>query len=221
MIVLDNVWKRYRTDHGVGKWVLRDVNLSIPKRTNVGLIGRNGAGKSTLLRLIGGSDSPTTGRVSRQCRTSWPLGLAGGLQGSMSGRQNCKFVCRLHGYEHSVRDILAFIKDFSELGDAFDEPIKTYSSGMQARLKFALSLAFDFEVYLVDELTAVGDTAFRSKSLSAFKNLIGRAGLIMVSHDEKSLKEYCNSGILLTEGAAHWYDKIDEAFLAYKRSISS
>ena len=218
MIALHDVHKRYRTEHGVGKWVLRGITLNIPSQCNVGLIGQNGAGKSTLLRLIGGIDQPTRGRIERRCRTSWPLGLAGGLQGSLTGRQNAKFVCRLHGADDEIPEKLAFIEDFAELGDAFDEPIKTYSSGMQARLKFALSLAFEFECYLVDELTAVGDAAFRVKSRDAFKKLAGTSSLIMVSHDEKTLKDYCQAGIWLQDGLAHWYDKIDEALAAYRES---
>lgn len=218
MIVLNDVYKRYRTERGPGKWVLQEVSITIPSRCNVGLVGRNGAGKSTLLRLIGGIDQPTRGSVERRCRTSWPLGQAGGLQGSLTGRQNAKFVCRMLDHEAGMADKLAFIKDFSELGEAFENPIKTYSSGMQARLKFALSLAFDFDVYLVDELTAVGDAAFKGKSRKAFADLADHAGLIMVSHDEKTLKDFCQSGIWLHEGRIHWFDRIDDAIASYRKS---
>ena len=174
-----------------------------------------------MLRLIGGIDQPTKGRIKRHCRVSWPLGLAGGLQGSLTGRQNAKFVCRLHGHEDSLNDKLAFILDFSELGDAFYEPVKTYSSGMQARLKFALSLAFDFDIYLVDELTAVGDAAFKKKSRQAFQKLADHAGLVMVTHDEKSLREFCQAGIWLHNGSAYWFDRIDDAIHSYKESMAS
>lgn len=221
MIVLKDVAKRYRSAAGPGKWVLEDVTLTIPSRSTVGLVGRNGAGKSTLLRLIGGIDQPTRGSVERRCRVSWPLGFVGGLQGSLTGRQNVKFVCRLHGYEEHLAEQMEFVREFSELGESFDEPIKTYSSGMSARLKFALSLVFDFEVYLVDELTAVGDAAFRGKSRAAFQELADHAGLIMVSHDERSLKEFCSAGIWLHEGRAYWFDRIDEALACYKESISA
>jgi capsular polysaccharide transport system ATP-binding protein len=219
MILLEDVYKRYRTPNGVGKWVLSGISLTIPKNCNVGLIGANGAGKSTLLRLIGGIDEPSKGRVDRQCRVSWPLGLSSGQKGTMTGRQNAKFLCRLYGRDEEMSDRLAFIQDFCELGDAFDEPVKTYSKGMRARLNFALSLAFDFEVYLVDELTSVGDTAFRKKAQKAFKNLAGHAGLIMVSHNEKTIKKFCSAGIWLHNGKTQWFDDVNEALRSYEESI--
>ncbi|TAL48527.1 MAG: ABC transporter ATP-binding protein [Methylovulum sp.] len=220
MILVDNIHKRYKTNHGPGKWVLQGVSFVIPPNVSVGLVGRNGAGKSTLLRLIGGTDQPTKGHVERRCRVSWPMGFGGGLQGSLTGRQNAKFVCRIHGHEDDIEDRLAYIQDFAEIGDAFDEPIKTYSSGMKSRLQFGLSLAFDFDVYISDEVTATGDAAFKNKASTAFKNLADHASLIMVSHGENTLKEFCSSGIFLDNGKAHWFDDIDDALKAYKESRS-
>lgn len=219
MIVVDNVHKRYRTDHGPGKWVLKGVNFTIPPKLSVGLIGANGAGKSTLLRIIAGVDQPTKGHVERHCRVSWPMGFGGGLQGSLTGRQNAKFVCRIHGHEDNLLDRLAFIQDFAQIGEAFDEPVKTYSSGMRSRLQFALSLAFDFDVYISDEVTATGDAAFRKKAVAAFKNLADHASLIMVSHGEGTLKQFCQAGIWINDGQAHWFDQIDGALAAYKDSL--
>jgi capsular polysaccharide transport system ATP-binding protein len=221
MIVVNDVYKRYRTDHGPGKWVLEGVNLRIPPRVNVGLVGRNGAGKSTLLRLIGGNDSPTRGTVERHCRVSWPMGFAGGLQGSLTGRQNARFICRIHGNESDLAERIAQIEEFCEIGDAFDEPVKTYSSGMRSRLQFGMSLAFDFDVYISDEVTSTGDAAFRDKAFAAFKKLADRAGLIMVSHGEGILKQFCKSGIFLHEGRAHWFDDISDALKAYKASLAT
>ena len=219
MIIVDDVYKRYQCDHGIGKWVLQGVTFTIPPKTNVGLIGRNGAGKSTLLNLIGGIDSPTRGRVERRCRVSWPMGFGGGLQGSLTGRQNAKFVCRIHGHESDLPDRLREIEDFADLGEEFDEPVKTYSSGMRSRLQFALSLAFDFDVYISDEVTATGDAAFKQKASDAFKRLTNRAGLIMVSHGEGVLKEFCQAGIWLHERQAYWFDNIAEALLEYRKSL--
>ncbi len=218
MIVVDNLYKRYKTERGVGRWVLQGVNLTIPARTNVGLIGGNGAGKSTLLRIIGGVDRPNKGSVQRHCRLSWPMGQ-GGLEPMLSGRQNAKFVCRLHGHTDDLEDRLRFIQDFSELGSYFDEQVTTYSSGMRSRLQFAMSMAFDFDIYISDEVTSAGDAGFRKKASDAFKTMTNRAGLIMVAHDEGSLKQFCQSGIFLYQGQAHWFDDISDAFKAYKETL--
>jgi capsular polysaccharide transport system ATP-binding protein len=220
MIFIRDVYKRYKTKHGPGKWVLQGVTLTIPPKVNVGLFGANGAGKSTLLRIIGGIDHPNKGIVERRCRLSWPVGQ-GGLEPTLTGRQNAKFVCRVHGHQDTLAERLAFVKDFSELGDAFDEPVSTYSAGMRSRLQFALSLAFDFDVYISDEVTAAGDAAFRKKAAAAFKNMANRAGLIMVAHDEGTLKQFCQAGILLHSGTATWFDDIGEALKAYKQMMKT
>lgn len=219
MIIVDDVYKRYQTIHGPGRWILKGVTFSIPPKLSVGLIGSNGAGKSTLLRIIGGVDQPNKGSVERQCRVSWPMGFGGGLQGSLTGRQNAKFVCRIHGHEDDIAERLAYIEDFAEIGEAFDEPVLTYSSGMRSRLQFALSLAFDFDVYISDEVTAAGDIAFRNKAFSAFKKLADHASIIMVSHGESTLRQFCSAGIWIHEGKAHWFDQIDDALKAYKSSL--
>lgn len=218
MIVVEDVHKRYQTDHGPGKWVLQGVSFTIPPKLSVGLVGCNGAGKSTLLRLIGGIDTPNRGRIERHCRVSWPMGFGGGLQGSLTGRQNAKFVCRIHGHQDDIPNRLAYIEEFAELGDAFDEPVKTYSSGMRSRLQFGLSLAFDFDVYISDEVTAAGDNAFREKAATAFKKLADHASIIMVSHGEGTLRQFCTAGIWLNEGKAHWFDDINDALREYKKS---
>ena len=218
MIVVEDVHKRYMTRHGAGDWVLRGVTLRIPSRRSVGLIGANGAGKSTLLRIIGGADYPTRGRVERRCRVSWPM-AGGGLEGTLTGRQNAKFVCRIHGHHDDLTERLKRIQDFAELGAAFEQPLYTYSSGMRSRLQFALSLAFDFDVYISDEVTATGDAAFKQKAKNAFKKMAGRASIIMTSHDEKTLKEFCQSGIWISGGKAQWFDHIHDALRAYKESI--
>lgn len=221
MIEVIDIHKRYHTDHGMGPWVLRGVNLTIPSGTSVGLVGANGAGKSTLLRIIGGVDYPSQGMVRRHCKVSWPMGFGGGLQGSMTGRQNAKFVARIHGLEHEIPRILQQVQDFAEIGAAFDQPIKTYSSGMKSRLQFGLSLAFDFDVYISDEVTAAGDRSFQAKAAKAFKDKVGTASIIMVSHSDKTLKEFCKAGVWLHQGQAHWFDHIDDALRAYHGSTSS
>jgi capsular polysaccharide transport system ATP-binding protein len=220
MIVVNNVHKRYFTPNGVGKWVLKGITFTIPPKVSVGLVGSNGAGKSTLLRIIGGVDEATKGTIERYARISWPMGLGGGLQTSLTGRQNAKFVCRIHGHESDMLDRIADIQAFAEIGDAFDEPVRNYSSGMKSRLQFALSMAFDFDVYLSDEITAVGDASFKKKAASAFHAKADHSSVIMVSHDEGTLKRFCRAGIWLHEGTAQWFDDIADALKAYRSAIS-
>ena len=219
MIEVTNLWKRYHNHHG-SDWVLKDINLSFPRGVSVGLVGPNGAGKSTLLRLIAGMDTPERGKVTRGCRVSWPIGLSGGMHNQMTGRQNAKFVARVFGSNpKEMKRVIDFVQDFAEIGDAFDEPVRTYSSGMRSRLSFGISLAFDFDMYISDEATAVGDRAFKEKASQAFKDKVGQAGLIIVSHSEGILKDLCEAGVWLNKGEAHWFDDVNEAIAAYHNSI--
>lgn len=220
MIEVKSLYKRYQTLHGPGPWVLHNVNFSIPPKVSVGIIGSNGAGKSTLLRLIGGTDSPNRGYVKRQCRVSWPMGLGSGLKGSLTGRQNSVFVCRIHGLtEKETSHAIEFIEDFAEIGKSFDEPIHSYSSGMKSRLQFGMSLAFDFDVYISDEVTSTGDAAFNKKARLAFQNLADRSSLIMASHSDATLKQFCKAGIFVYQSKVHWFDEIDDAIKAYKKTF--
>jgi capsular polysaccharide transport system ATP-binding protein len=219
MIEVRNLYKRYHGPFG-GDWVLKDVNFVIPQGVSVGLIGRNGAGKSTLLKLLARMDTPDKGDIITNSKISWPIGLKGGFQGSMTGRQNVKFVARIHGGEGRMQQIIDYVQEFAEIGRAFDQPMKTYSSGMRSRLAFGLSLAFDFDVYISDEATAVGDTAFKKKAKKAFRDRIGRSSLIMVSHSVGILQDLCEAGIWLHEGKAIWFDKLADAIEAYNESIS-
>ena len=218
MIIVKDVYKRYTTRNGVSDWVLKGINLVIPKNRSVGIVGGNGAGKSTLLSIICGADYATYGTVERHCRVSWPMG-SGGVEATMTGRQNAKFICRVHGFENDIPERIRRIEEFADIGSAFDRPVYTYSSGMKSRLQFALSLAFDFDVYVSDEVTAAGDAAFRKKAADAFKALVGRSSIIMVAHNDATLKTFCESGICLYKGQATWYDKIDDALDAYKETI--
>ncbi|WP_457560614.1 ABC transporter ATP-binding protein [Caminibacter sp.] len=216
MIVLDNVTKYYKTNDGK-KYVLKNVNLTIPEGVNVGILGVNGAGKSTFLRILGKIDFPNSGKVISDKTFSWPMGLAGGFQGSMTGKQNVKFVCRVHGLdEKEINEVVKFVKDFSEIGDYFDMPIKTYSSGMRSRLSFGLSLAFDFDYLLIDETLSVGDMRFKEKSKKALMEKIEKSNVLMVSHSMKDLKEICDMGIVLNNGEIETYEKIDDAIKRYE-----
>ncbi|MGP9675256.1 MULTISPECIES: ABC transporter ATP-binding protein [unclassified Halomonas] len=221
MIEVKNLYKRYHNHHG-SDWVLKDINITIPTGVSVGLIGANGAGKSTLLRLIAGMDTPERGEVIRHSRVSWPVGLSGGMQNNMTGRQNAKFVARVQGSSpKEVQRVIQFVEDFAEIGPAFDEPIRTYSSGMKSRISFGLSLAFDFDVYISDEATAVGDRAFKAKAKALFESKVGKASLIMVSHSEGILKDLCEAGLYLKDGESFWYDDIKDAISAYHKDTDA
>lgn len=217
-IVVRNMWKKYHGPFG-GDWVLKDINFTIPHGVSVGLIGKNGAGKSTLLKLLGGMDAPDKGEIQTNCRVSWPIGLKGGFQGSMSGRQNVKFVARIMGGGNEIDEIVGKVREFAEIGTAFDQPISTYSSGMKSRIGFGLSLAFDFDVYLSDEATSVGDVSFKEKAKKAFRDRVGKSSIIMVSHSLGILRDMCQSGIWLHNGQAIWFDDLEDAIEQYYKSI--
>jgi len=215
MIELKNVTKYFRTPHGK-KYLLKDVSFSIPAGVNVGIFGRNGAGKSTLMRMLGRIEFPNSGKIVSDKSFSWPMGLSGGFQGDMTGRANVKFVCRIYGKDRDAIDkALEFVKDFSELGDYFDMPIKTYSSGMKSRLSFGLSLAFDFDYLLIDETLSVGDKRFKKKSKDALMKKIERCNVLLVSHDMGTLKEICDVGIVLNNAKLHYCDNIKDAVTMY------
>jgi capsular polysaccharide transport system ATP-binding protein len=149
------------------------------------------------------------------------MGLVGGLHLDLSGRQNAKFVCRVLGHEQDIEEKIAYIEDFTEIGIAFDEPVQTYSSGMRSRLRFGISLAFDFDVYISDEVTSAGDRAFQAKASAAFRGLAEKRGLIMVSHSEETLRDFCQAGVWLHEGKAYWFDEIEDALQNYRESIKA
>ncbi len=217
MIQLENLTKYYPTKDG-RRYVFRNVNYALPETGNIGVLGYNGAGKSTLMRLIGGTDFANSGRVKTDCRISWPIGLSSGFQGSLTGRENVKFVSRVYGDDAATRlERLEYVADFAEIGDYFDMPVNTYSSGMRSRLSFGLSMAFDFDVYLVDEVIAVGDKQFKEKSQAAFRQKQEKARLITVSHDLSLLKSLCNVGIVLNQGEFQSFDNIEDAISAYQQ----
>lgn len=218
MIVLDGVSKWYPTWQG-RHYVLREVSVSFPPAVHLALLGRNGAGKSTLLRLIGGIDFPNLGTISAAGSISWPIGLTGGFQGSLTGRENTRFVCQINGVvdPEEMREKLAFIIDFADLGDYFDMPVKTYSSGMRARLGFAVSMAFEFDYYLIDEITAVGDQDFRRKCATELRERHGRSSFIIASHNVHLIKEHCDIGVIVADGTVAVYPDIDEAIHAYQQ----
>lgn len=217
MIKIINLTKSYRTPAG-RHYVFKDMNVELPTGKSVALIGRNGAGKSTLLRIIGGIDRPDSGCIITNKTISWPVGLAGGFQGSLTGRENVKFVARLYSKKEELLEKVSFVEDFAELGKYFDMPIKTYSSGMKSRLGFGLSMAFDFDYYLVDEVTAVGDARFKQKCSDLFQSMKKRSNILMVSHGLNSLREHCDVGLYLGKNEIVYSDDIDELIDLYKKN---
>lgn len=215
MIELRNVTKYYPVQNGV-RFVLNDVSFTIPTRANVAVLGPNGAGKSTFLRLIGGSESANSGTILTDSEISWPLGLASGFQGSLTARQNLLFVCRINGLDRpDTRQVIRQVAEFTEIGEYFDMPVNTYSSGMRARLGFGLSMAFRFDVYLIDELTSVGDVNFKQKAKAAFKEICKDASLIYVSHNLNVLRDACQSALFLRDGRVDFYPDIEDGITAY------
>ncbi len=215
MIELRNVTKYFKTEEGK-KYILDDVTLTLPDG-NIGILGRNGAGKSTLIRMLGRIEFPQKGRIESAQTFSWPLAQTAGFVANMTGRNNVKFVCQLYGKSNQeTKDIIEFVKDFSELDEYFTMPIKTYSTGMRGRLNFGLSLAFDFDYLLIDETLSTGDANFRNKAKEMLKKKIERSQILLVSHSMKTLQEMCHMGLLVHEGELHYFDHINDAVKMYE-----
>jgi len=212
---LKNVTKSYLTPKG-RRFVFRNLSLAIPPGKNIGLIGRNGAGKSTLMRLLGGADIPDSGSIVTDRSISWPVGLTGGFQGSMTGRDNIKFVCRVYGAEgDAMREKVRYVQEFAEIGDWIDEPIKTYSSGMRSRVAFGLSMAFDFDYYLIDEVMSVGDAQFKRKCDEVFKEKLQKSNVVLVSHSMPEIEKLCDIVLLVRDGGIQVYEDVAEGIKAY------
>jgi capsular polysaccharide transport system ATP-binding protein len=213
MIRLENVSKSYRSAKGTVH-VLKKANITFSKGKSVGVLGMNGAGKSTLVRIIGGVEFPDSGKVIRQGKISWPMGYTGGFQGNLTARENARFVARIYGADPAY--IEEFTQDFAELGFHFDMPIRSYSAGMRGRFAFAVSLACDFEFYLVDETMETGDARYREKFRRAFEERRERASVILVSHNEQTIRRNCDQAAILNCGMLTVYEDINDAFQHYR-----
>lgn len=215
MFEIKNLTKSYLTPNG-RRYVFRNLSLSIPPGLSIGLIGRNGAGKSTLMRLLSGADVPDSGTIVTNQSISWPVGLADGLQRSISGRENIKFVCRVYGATgKTMREKIRYVQEFAEIGDWIDEPVKTYSSGMRSRLAFGLSMAFDFDYYLIDEVMSVGDAHFKRKCGQVFEEKLKAANVVLVTHSMSEIRKLCHIVMLVRDGQVHIYDDVEEGIAAY------
>lgn len=213
MIVLDNVHKTYDTRQGT-RTVLEGINLRVAKGEKIGILGRNGAGKSTLIRLISGAALPSSGYIHRGISISWPLAFGGAFQGSLTGLDNLRFICRIYGAD--IKAAIPYVEEFSELGTYFREPVQKYSSGMRARLAFAISMAVEFDCFLIDEIVAVGDSRFHEKChVELFEKRKDRS-MIIVSHDPSYIRTHCDRAAVLVAGKLHAFDQVEDAFTFYQ-----
>lgn len=214
MIVFENVAKTYHI-RKFQKSVFRDLNFVIDRGDSVGICGANGAGKSTLMRLIAGVEQPSAGTISRSMSTSWPIGYGSCFQSSLTGADNARFIARI--YNQPEQEILDFVEDFAQLGPYFHQPVHAYSAGMGARLAFGVSLAINFECYLVDEVTGAGDERFRIRCEEELLHRRDHASIIMISHDPGTLRQYCKRGAVVYGGSVVFYETVDEAVDVHHR----
>lgn len=217
MVKLQNVSKTYPITGG-SRVILDDISLKISHGEKIGILGRNGSGKSTLIRLISGAEKPSGGIVERYMKVSWPLALSGGFQGSLTGLDNLRFICRI--YNVTIEDKIAYVQDFSELGRYFWEPVKNYSSGMRARLAFALSMVIEFDCFLIDEVVAVGDDRFRARCEEELFIKRKDRAMIIVSHHASYIKKHCDRVCVLLQGKLHHFDSVDVGFEFYNKHSS-
>ncbi len=217
MIQLENIVKTYRTRKG-SRVVLDNINLTVSKGQRLGILGRNGSGKSTLIRMISGAEPPTSGRVRRGISVSWPLAFGGAFQSFLTGLDNLRFICRVYGVDY--KPVIPYVEEFTELGLYLREPVEHYSSGMRARLAFALSMAIEFDCFLIDEVIAVGDSRFHEKCrVELFEKRKDRT-LIIVSHDPNTIRSHCETASVLVDGKLRSFEHIDEAYEYYESSAN-
>ena len=212
MIQAIDVSKEYRSEGRVHR-VLNSVSFTVQRGEKIAVLGRNGAGKSTLLRLLGGVEVPTSGRIDQTMSLSWPLGLQGGFQGSLTGNDNLRFIARI--YNKPFDYIRAYVDDFAELGKFLSEPVRTYSTGMRARFAFALSLAVDFDCYLIDEIIAAGDQRFQRRSHEELFEKRADRAMILASHVGEMIKAYCSRALVLHRGRGKVFGDLDLALDIY------
>ncbi|GAB5447018.1 ABC transporter ATP-binding protein [Gymnodinialimonas sp.] len=218
MIRFENLTKSFRVA-GQRRIVIDNLNLTLPTGKSLALLGRNGAGKSTLMQIIAGNMDADHGRVISDGTISWPVGFAGSFHPELTGAQNTLFIARVYGVD--TRELTDFVRGFAELGDHFNEPVRTYSQGMRSRLTFGLSMGIEFDTYLVDEVTGAGDAAFRQKSKQLFAARMERSGAIMVNHNLGELREYCDSALVLEKGRLRYFDDLDEAIELHKENMGA
>lgn len=216
MIQFQNLTKTFIL-RGQRKVVANNISLTFPTGKAVALLGRNGAGKSTLLKMIAGTMDPTAGRIVSTGTISWPVGFAGSFHGELTGAQNTRFIARVYGVD--TDELIDFVRDFAGLGAHFNLPFRTYSSGMKSRLAFGVSMGIAFDTYLVDEVTAVGDAAFKDKSNALFKARMAHSGAVVVSHGMGLVRDLCDAAAVLENGRLVYYDDVEAAIEQHERNM--
>ncbi|MCV2874600.1 ABC transporter ATP-binding protein [Defluviimonas sp. WL0050] len=213
MIQFQKLSKSFRAGNG-RKVVVRELDLLLPAKKSLALLGRNGTGKSTLLQMIAGTVRPDSGRIISDGTISWPVGFGGSFHRDLTGAQNVRFIARIYGVD--TEELVEFVAEFAELGNHYEMPVRSYSAGMRSRLAFGASMGIHFDTYLVDEVTAVGDAAFRRKSRAVFKERMKHSGAILVSHEMMQIREFCDAGMLLEDGQLTYFDDLEEAISAHQ-----
>jgi capsular polysaccharide transport system ATP-binding protein len=217
MIVFDNLSKSFPT-RGGRKYIARNMNAVFPTGQSVALLGRNGAGKSTLLKIAAGNMNPDSGEVRSDGTISFPVGFAGSFHRDMTGAQNTRFVARIYGVD--TDELLDFVQDFAALGGHIHMPVRSYSSGMRSRLAFGISMGIHFDTYLVDEVTSVGDQAFRKRSATVFKERMARSSAIVVTHSLAEVRNLCDAGAVIEDGQLRYFEDIEEAIEVHTETMA-
>ncbi|UYV37206.1 ABC transporter ATP-binding protein [Rhodobacteraceae bacterium D3-12] len=216
MIRLENLHKAFHY-RGTVKHVARGVTITFPRGKSIGLLGRNGAGKSTLLNMLAGSIAPDQGQIVIEGTVSWPVGFQGSFHRDLTGAQNTRFLARVYGVD--TDEMMHFVEEFAELGNHFHQPVRTYSSGMRSRLGFGCSMAIRFDWYLVDEVTAVGDAAFKSKSTALFRDRMRHSSAVFVSHSLNDIRNTCDAAVVLENGSMRYYRDLEEGIAQHERNM--
>lgn len=216
MIRFENLTKSFQV-RGQRKVVIDNLDATLPTGKSLALLGRNGAGKSTLMQIIAGTMRPDSGRVISDGSISWPVGFGGSFHRELTGAQNVRFIARIYGVD--TEELEDFVRDFAQLGPHFNMPLRSYSAGMKSRLAFGASMGIQFDTYLVDEVTAVGDAAFRQKSRAVFAERMKQSSAVLVNHDMGQLREFCDAGIVLERGHLEYFDNLEEAIARHEENM--
>ncbi|MDF1802937.1 ABC transporter ATP-binding protein [Thalassovita sp.] len=219
MLEFENVSKSFWT--GTQRKVILDrVSFRVELGQSVGILAPNGTGKTTLINMMAGLEKPDEGVIRRECNVSFPLGFMGGVVGKHSAVENSRYIARLYGLDPDY--VEAFCRWLCGLGEYFDQPLGTYSSGMKARFSFALLLALDFDIYLIDEgMPSSTDVEFNRKAGDILRERLRTTTVIIVSHQPGTLEKFARSAGVLMNGKLHMFDTLEEAKRLYDYETQS